>query len=291
MRSYPIGLLWRFAFVLLGRVIPWSALPRLSVVLATVLSPLRYRRKIAHANIRRAIGCSAEEAADLERRAFRNLIRVYLEMPLLYSMTPEKLDRRLTVENPEVLRDRGIEQNGALLLSGHVGNWELLALGAARQAGRSFLIPAKDQRDFGYMKRLRERFGNRTVDLSGGSTRTVLQTISNGGVVALLADQSPGPEDPIINFFGIPTRFFRGPAHMALRYRPEVIVGLARRNKSGEYSVRLQKINYTDLKGPEGEREFLQRYGLILEEAIRSDPASWVWHHRRWKHSPGVAYE
>ncbi len=285
-------LFWSFSFSILGRVVPWAALPLVSRLIAKLLHPLRFRRDIAVINIRRALDYQANEAAALERHAFRNLMRVYLEMPLLYSMSPEKIDRRLVIENPEVLRDPAISRNGALLLSGHIGNWELLALAAARQAGQTFLIPAKDQRDFGYMKRLRERFGNRTTDLTERSMRTILKTISTGGIVALLSDQSPGQRDPLLPFLGIPTRFFAGPAHMALRYRPEVIVGFAQRKSSGEYSVRLQKIDHGDLKpGVEGERLFLQRYASMLEEAIRSDPASWVWHHRRWKHSPEAFYE
>ena len=213
-------------------------------------------------------------------------------MPFLARRDPEEIDPLMTIDNLDLLTAPEIRRRGGLLLSGHLGNWELLALGAARASNQEFLIPVKQQNDHGFMNRLRERFGNRTTDLSDRSMLQIMRTLADGGMVALLADQSPGPRDPIVSFFGLPTRFFSGPARLALRYRPEVIVGFAERTDAGVYHTTLRTLRYDDLEGgADAEQQFMQRYADILQNAIERNPAAWVWHHRRWKHSPEVSYE
>lgn len=283
--------LWWLAFNVYGRIVPWRAVPLFSRLLFTFLRPFRYRRKVALDNLQAALPERTSDHDLLERRAFMNLLRVYLELPILANASQRRVESLLEVENGDLLRRPATEQRGALLLSGHLGNWELLALGSALHAGRRFLIPVRSQADYGYLRRLRERFGNRTAVTGDRGGFRALQQLAEGEPVAMLADQSPGREDPAVDFFNLDTRFHAGPARLALRFRPEVILGFAERRSDGRYGVRLELLEYGDLMDDQdGHREFTQRYAMKLEEAIRRDPASWVWHHRRWKHSVGVGY-
>jgi len=283
--------LWWFAFNVYGRVVPWRAVPLVSRLLFTILRPFGYRRRVALENLQAALPERTSEHDLLERRAFMNLLRVYLELPILARSSRQRVESLLVIESGELLRRPVTDRNGALLLSGHIGNWELLALGSAIHAGRPFLIPVRPQADFGYLKRLRERFGNRTTVTGDRGGFRALQQLAEGEPVAMLADQSPGPDDPAVPFFNLETRFHPGPARLALRFRPDVVLGFARRRPDGRYGVRLELLAYDDLTDdPGGRHEFTRRYAVKLEEAIRRDPESWVWHHRRWKHSPGVSY-
>ncbi len=283
--------LWWLAFRVYGRIVPWRLVPFLSGTVALLLSIFGVRRKVAHVNLTHALGVSRGEARRLERKAFRHLLRVYFEMPLLNRLSPSRCGEILTVEHLDLLSDPQVSESGALLLSGHLGNWELLALESARASGVPFTIPVKEQRDFGHLSGMRERFGNRSLLLSSRSNREILQTLAGGGVVAMLPDQAPPREDPVVQFFGKPTHFFRGPAYLALKFRPVVITGFCRYRGKGAYTVQLQRLRYEDLgTGAEAERRFIERYAVQLEEAIRTEVSSWVWHHKRWKHSEEVHY-
>lgn len=284
--------LWWLAFNVYGRVVPWRAVPPVSRLLFSLLRPFRYRRRVALGNLQAALPERASEHGVIERRAFMNLLRVYLELPILANASRQRVESLLVIENGELLRRPATDRHGALLLSGHLGNWELLALGSAIHAGRPFLIPVRPQADHGFLKHLRERFGNRTTVTGDRGGFRALQQLAEGAPVAMLADQSPGREDPSVPFFNLDTRFHPGPARLALRSRPDVVLGFAHRRADGRYGVRLELLAYDDLMDdPDGHLEFTRRYAEKLEEAIRRDPESWVWHHRRWKHSPGVSYE
>lgn len=281
---------WRFAFGVVGKFLPTGLLRRTGYVLGTVLFRFGIRRSVALQNIRLAFPeLSPDQVQTLARRALQSLATVYLEIPKLRHLTDAQLRRFLTVENLELLTS--IDERGALLLSGHVGNWELLALGAAWQSGHPFAIVVKGQKDFGELNRTRTSRGNTTIPLH----RSALQSsriLAAGGVVAMLADQSAPEREPLVELFGIPTRAYTAPAKLALRYRPRVIVGFALREADRNSRVSLQQLEYDDLEDtPEGVLEFTQRYLNMLESAVREHPEQWVWGHRRWKNSPGVRYD
>lgn len=250
---------------------------------------LGFRRSIALQNLSMAFPeRSPSEHAELARRSLQSLGTVYLEIPRLRSLSDSALRSALRVDNLELLTS--IDSRGALLLSGHVGNWELLAMGAAFQSGRSFAIVVKGQRDFGELELTRKRRGNTTIPMHLSALQSS-RILGKGGVVAMLVDQSAPEREPLVNLFGIPTRVYSAPAKLALRYRPRVIVGFAVRESGGEYRTRLQELHYDDLEDtPEGATAFTQRYTSMLESVVREHPEQWVWHHKRWKNSPGVRY-
>lgn len=258
-------------------------------ILGSILFCFGIRRDVALQNLHLVFSkLSKQEAMRLAKRALQSLAVVYLEIPKLPYLSSTRLHRVLDVENIDLLTS--IDTRGALLLSGHVGNWELLALGAALQAERSFAIVVKGQKDFGELTRMRTVCGNTTIPLH----RAALQSsriLASGGVVAMLADQSAPEREPLVDLLGIPTRAYTAPAKLALRYRPKVIVGFAIRQPNGNYRAELRELRYDDLEDtPEGVLAFTQRYIDLLEEVVRKHPEQWVWGHRRWKNSPGVQY-
>jgi KDO2-lipid IV(A) lauroyltransferase len=250
---------------------------------------LGVRRSISLYNLRLAFPeRSTRELKRIGRQSWVNLVTVFLEMTTLRYLSDDELRRRITVENLDLLRARG--EGGQLLLSGHFGNWELLAFGAAALAGVPFSIVVTEQKDYGQLTRMRTARGNRLIP-TGRGARQSTSLLRAGGTVAMLADQAATPHDDLVTMFDIPTYSFAAPARMALRFRPDVIVGFALRQASGHYHVRLQQLPHDDLAdNPGGASTLTQRYVALLEEAIREHPEQWVWHHRKWKNTPGVDY-
>lgn len=250
---------------------------------------LGIRRRITEVNLQLAFPAATAAVRErIGRESYNNLITVFLEILTLRHLGRKGIERIMSIENIELLRT--IPPEGAILLSGHFGNWELLAIGAAAISGVPFSVVIKEQKDGGEMERTRRYLGNRLIP-TGRGARESAALLKQGGVLAMLADQAAAVDDPRVQLLGISTPFYMSAARLALRFRTRIIVGYAERQSDGRYKVILEEIRHDDLPDTiEGARLLTERYARTLEAAIARHPEQWVWQHRRWKHLPDVEY-
>ena len=188
-----------------------------------------------------------------------------------------------------LINDYQKKGKGIILLSGHYGNWELLAYCAGLFSGVPALIvvhPLKNPVIDKLLNRYRTRKGNQVVPMDNAA-KAIVTTIRKGGVIALLADQSATyDKDIFVDFFGRPAATNEAPASLALRFDIPVLYAFSERQEDGTYWVNLKELKHDDLQNsPEDIREFTKRHVKALEEQIRKIPGQWAWQHRRWKHS------
>ncbi len=247
------------------------------------------RRSITMRNLTIAFPAATRaERRRIARASYVNLITVFLEMLVLRHMSRAAMARAITIDNLDLLRGTGA--NGALLLSAHFGNWELLALAAGALSGVPFAIVVKEQRDHGQLNRMRTSHGNSVIPTARAARETAA-LLRRGGLVAMLADQAAADDEPVVRLFGVPTHTFSAPARFALRFRPRVVTAFAARTKNGTYHAVIRELVYDDLEDtPDGVRELAQRYVALLEAETLAHPDQWAWQHRKWKSSPGVRY-
>jgi KDO2-lipid IV(A) lauroyltransferase len=272
-----------------GRILPFGACRAIAGPIAWGAWRLGLRRRITEINLRLAFpDLDDRELERIARASYRSLITVSLEILTLRYLGRRGIERILSVENIELLET--IPSEGAILLSGHYGNWELLALGAAALSNVPFTVIVTEQKDGGELERTRTALGNRLIP-TGRGARESAALLKKGGVLALLADQAAAVDDPRVNLMGIPTPFHVSAARLALRFRTRIIAGYAERQSDGRYRVMLEEIPHDDLPDtPEGARLLTERYARTLEAAIARHPEQWVWQHRRWKHQEGIRY-
>jgi Kdo2-lipid IVA lauroyltransferase/acyltransferase len=281
--------LWRVVFGVVGKLLPFNACHHIARPLGWLAWGMGLRRRVIRKNLALAFpDYSSKEIERIGRGSLVNVITIGLELLTLRHLSSQQLQTAISVENIELLQSLG--ERGGLLLSGHIGNWELLAFGAAALSGIPFSIIIKNQKDFGELTRTRMARGNKLIPTHRGA-REAATLLRRGGVVAMLADQAATPEDDPTMMFGIPTYSYSAPARLALRFRPRVILGFAQRKDDGSYHVRLEELPHEDLPdSPEGSRAFTQRYVERLESTIRRHPEQWLWGHRKWKNTQGVEY-
>jgi KDO2-lipid IV(A) lauroyltransferase len=177
-----------------------------------------------------------------------------------------------------------------VVLSGHYGNWELIAFGMAYLAKIPFTIIVQKQNNIfvdAIINKHRCWFGNRVVPM-GLSVREIIKTLHDGGIVAIAPDQSGDKDHGIyIEFFGSVVATHQGPAVFALRSGAPLLMGFMLRQPDGTYEVILEEIPTKDLIGHSDEniRELTRRHLRKLEQHIRQHPDHWLWMHRRWKHT------
>lgn len=254
-----------------------------------VYRTLKYRKSVTLGNLARAFPAMSEDQREqLARRAYENIATTLME--LLYFRRLEDADIRRTVRfpNADLLLRRMRERKGVVILTAHIGSWEMIPPALRVIAGVNCVAMYKPQtnrlidRD---IYALRTRFGSRLVSMGAGA-REVFRLLSEGEAVVVAADQSAPKESIRRKFFGTDVPVFQGPAVFCLKTGAAMIALYAVRQSDGTYEILCNEITTGDLSyGEEAVKELTQRHLLETERVIRAYPDQWMWMHRRWKHA------
>jgi Kdo2-lipid IVA lauroyltransferase/acyltransferase len=274
------------------RLMPEAAVSSLGAALGRLAGGLlRVRRKVVEGNLRLAF--PDRDDGWIRRTAaasYGHLGREGAALLRMGKLGSRAVWERTEVEGIEHLREPLSRDQGVILLTGHLGNWEI---GGAAMAVREIPIdvvakrqnnPLVDAR----LNRTRERLGMRVIDRDGG-TKHILRSLSGGRVVALVADQNVRHAGVFVEFFGRPASTARGPALLAQRTGAAVVFASAIRlpGRRARYRVRLQPLEAPGAGDADTRaRGLLRRYLAALETDIRLAPEQYLWAHKRWKTQP-----
>lgn len=252
------------------------------------------RKSLTLRQIRRAFPEKTEsDISAIALESYRSFTTTMLEMLWFPNFTKEDLLRNLRFENPELIRQAIRQGKGLILLSGHIGNWELLAF-AWREYFDFPLLgiihTQHNQRVAELVDNLRKLHGNRLADMKTG-LREVLRTLRNREAIILLTDQSAPKEAFFVPFLGRPAATYEGAAYFALRTGAPMLMLLAIRRPDGGYTVHAEEVSAgeTGAATPEAMFALTAKHVAILEKYVREYPGQWLWQHRRWKHDPEEA--
>lgn len=175
--------------------------------------------------------------------------------------------------------------SGSIIVTGHVGNWEVAGAYLAA-AGLRMAAVVKRQRNPAFNERMLEtRRGSGVEPIYMQDARTrIPEALREGKTVALVADQDAGERGVFVPFLGREASTFRGPARLALSQDVPLFFGAAVRKGAG-YGWVLDEIPRPS-PGEDAEREFTRCWVERLEAQVRLRPEQYFWFHRRWKTRP-----
>lgn len=247
----------------------------------------------------RHLGQAFPEKSEAERQAiarqmFVNLGRSAMELTAIRSYD-DRLPSYMEIQGRPVLDAAVARGRGIVFVTGHLGNWELMARLVAR-IGRPVSAVAKrggDARLMGLIERWRLEGGVTTLWREDPSTaRALLKVFKENKVLGILVDQDTSVQGIWVPFFGRPAYTPRAPADLALRSGAPVLVGTSHRKGPGPgdgFAFEVTEVAY-DPKPADREGEVHRLTAAcqaVMEDAIRRHPADWVWMHERWKTQPG----
>lgn len=236
------------------------------------------------------------EVERVAREAYASLGRTSVEAAVLPRYGPaEVLELFEGVEGWPLVEAALAKGNGLLLVTGHLGNWEL---GGAYLAARGVPVDAVARHMAnpyvdGYITRARHRLGMRVVH-DERAVREVPRAVRGNRAVAMLVDQGAvGLASTWVKFFGRWAKTPRGPATFALRLGAPIIFGAAIRQPDGRYRLHLEAISTESTGDRDADIDrIVASYTATLERWVRRYPGQYFWHHRRWKHQrPGTPRE
>ncbi|MEX2111043.1 MAG: lysophospholipid acyltransferase family protein [Gemmatimonadaceae bacterium] len=253
--------------------------------------PLGIRKHVVERQIAAAFPkLSPQEVANLARESYEHLGRSSIETALLGSIGRDGLQALVeTVEGWELIAEVMARGKGAVMVTGHIGNWELAgAYVAARGVpldaiARRMANPLFDT----WLNHTREEMGMTIVHDSEAVRRTP-RSLRAGRAVAFVADQGVlGLASTFVPFFGRPAKTPRGAAVFALRFDVPVLFVVALRKPNGRYRIVVERVDIAETGDKDKDVDaIVARYTQLLEKWVRIVPAQYFWHHRRWKRQP-----
>ena len=256
-----------------------------------VYTAMRRRRRIALSNLGRAYPELPEaERRRLARRAAQHLGMSLVELPRLLTAPLDETLGRIRLDGIEHL-DAAMQAHGrALVLTAHLGNWEILcAAHRLTEYGLSVVVRPLDARWLDAVAvKLRRRTGVDVID-KRGALRPVLEALRRGRMVGILMDQNAARREGVfVEFFGHPASTSRSLALLAVRTGAPVIPIFARRAAGTGHTVVIRPaLPAPTSNDPEAAVvELTARCTAEIERAIRQAPEQWLWSHDRWRTRP-----
>ena len=252
---------------------------------------LRSQRTLTLDNLRYAFGDGVVTPRQLRRIArgvFVNLGENVMEWLKLPRLSVSDLKRLIVCEGSENLRQVLTKGQGAIVVSGHFGNWELMPM-YVKSLGFEGGVLARRLRYPEYesfLMTMRNQKGIPTI--TRGSLKDVAKLLRNNQVVGMMPDQDIDSLDGVfVEFFGHPTYTPVGPAALSLMTGAAILPCFIIRDGG-----RFRFVIEPPLSAPKTSdraaalKELTQAWSSVLESYIRRHPDHWVWMHRRWKTKP-----
>lgn len=276
-----------YAYVAFSLVARW--LPeRLAYGLAHAAGNLQARRARGkdtqvERNLARITGLpiGSDELHAVVRESCRSYARYWLET---FRAVREKADFFLERVHPtgkEHLDDQ-LAKGGAVVLIGHLGNWDAAGAWAGAVGWRVHTVAEtlKPKRMFDFFVEHRARLGLVIYAAQPGVTTRLIEAVEAGALVPILGDRDLKGTGVEVDFFGEPATFPRGPAAVAMRTRvPVIFAGIrGRQMEDGRWGWAIDINPPIDLP-PEDDPDAVDKLTRIaigeLEDFIRAHPAEW----------------
>jgi len=235
---------------------------------------------------------SESEASDIVQQLFRNCGLLAVEMACL-SKIYRQIQNYVRVDESDltVLKNELLKNRGAVIVSAHIGNWELLAQRmVAADIPSSVLARMNPNPYLGkWIVEQRQRSGLEVIDRQDPkAARKVFAALKKNRIVGFLIDQDTKVKSDFVPFFGRQASTPRGAAQFALRNDTPTFFMYSCREVKG-HRIKVQPVSlkpYFTMPREDGIRALTGDLTVLIENAVREHPDQWMWFHERWKTQP-----
>ncbi len=218
---------------------------------------------------------------QIARRAFANFGRSLFEAVKIYYGLGwpilEAVEFR-GLENYRKAREKG---KGVIFVTGHCGNWEVLALSFGARIDRLAVVGNFQRSAYvsGLLQKLRRNFGNRIIHKEG-AVREIISAVRRQENVGILVDQSVQPSEGVVmDFLGRGAWIATIPARIAEKTGVPLMPTFIHR-EGGRHVVTFHPqldFHHGDIV------EMTREISRSIENQIVQHPDEWLWVYRRWK--------
>jgi KDO2-lipid IV(A) lauroyltransferase len=281
-----------FKFILfLTRILPLKLTYALCSFIVFVGSRFNWKRKkIALNNLKIVFPKKTEkERRSLFRESLRSLLKGIFEMAYIFNgkYSAREISELASASGLEQLDNLKKRRQGALLYSGHFGNFPLMIIWLAIK-GYPVAIIYKEAKNFpdDFYGNIFRKFNVTPLKykLDAALTVTIIRALKEKKIVLIMNDQSY-PGGVYVNFFGKSVPSAAGPAILAKRVGIPIIPAYICRDKDNHNKITILP------EIPLQEENDLEKFVLVntqifidwIAEILLKHPTEWLWLHNRWK--------
>ena len=220
----------------------------------------------------------------LTKKVFRNYSRYLVDYGRFRSLDKETLFKEVTtIDGTEHVTEALEGGKGLILLTAHLGNWELGAVFFGRQDLKINVLTVRDTEvAIDEIRELYRDWHNINTIVLGDSPFAVLEVtgaLERGEVVAMLVDrpvdEAHGEVGIEVDFFGKQWKMPAGPMALAKITGAPIMPAFTVTEEGGRYRAVAEELIYVDPGDDEGERKAAKKVVAVFEDYIRKYPDQW----------------
>ena len=228
---------------------------------------------------------SNRQLGKISRMVFRNFAKYLVDFFRFEKLNRQYIDKNIKLENLHYFDEALAKGKGVVVLTAHLGNWELGGVVIA-QLGYPFWVvalPHKNKKVNDFFDTQRNKKGVKVIAM-GKAVRSCITEIRKNHMVALVGDRDFTEKGIIIDFFGRPTHFPEGPAALSLLTGASIVPGFMLRNPDNSFTLRIEKpIAFTSTGNKAQDlADLIGVYRNIFQDYIRKYPEQWYVFRRFW---------
>ena len=258
--------------------------------IAQLISDVRYLfafrdRRAVTENLRHLFRTHSE-IKKIRRRVFRNFAKYLVDFLRFKTIDKSYLDKNVTIENLHYIDDALKQGKGVIVITAHLGNWELggaiLAILGYNIWGVALTHASKKVDTFFNTQRTSK--GMHVIPL-GKAVRKCLQALSLNHILALVGDRDFSKNGSRVQFFGKPTLFPEGPARLALATGALIIPGFTIKREDDTFCLHFEKPLVLTSQHNNSIPLIISEYKTIYERFIKAYPDQWYMFRKFWMES------
>ncbi len=286
--------MFNYIFYRIGQFISLFSPLKVAYKIAISFSDLHYLfarrdRRIAKENLKVIFPeKSGREIRKIRIKMFRNFAKYLVDFFRFSKLDKDYIKKNIKIENIHYIDEVLSKGKGVIIVSAHLGNWELGGVVIALLGYPFWIValPHKYKKIDDFFNHQRESKGVKVIPL-GKAVRQSLDILKGNKILALAGDRDFSEKGIVLDFFGKPTIFPQGPAALSLKTDATIIPGFMVRNENDSFTLRFERpLNFASTGDRNNDLiELTTQFKNIFEDYIRKYPDQWYVFRRFWKNS------
>ena len=278
-----------YPLLLLISILPFRILYILSdVIYFLVYRVIGYRKKVVRSNLALALPhLSDEERLIVEKKSYKHLCDMFLEMIKTMTISKKEMDKRFTYKNLDEYKNLEKEGKSIALMLAHYASYEWVVSMNSKVSFKGYGIYKKVNNKYfdSLVRRIRSKFDAELISIDKTS-EVIASNYANNikSTYGFASDQSPQLRGITHwhKFMGIEVPVYVGGELLSKKFDMNMMFLKVSKVKRGFYEAEFELLS-TDVKSVPN-FELMNTFLEKVEQQILEAPEYYLWTHRRWKH-------
>jgi len=282
--KYFFEFLFSIFFFLFFKIIGPKLSSKVSGKIFEIIGPFFRSKKVIYNNIKRALPeIDENNLKNIENSMWNNYGRIFAEYIFLKDFRYGKLTSNVQIEGQEILNDIKENNKQVIFISGHLSNFELMAMFIEKSGINLSAIYRPLNNIFlnGIMENIRKRYICKNQIKKGlAGLKNLIKLKKKNYSTALMIDQrvSEGILSPLFNEKALTTTI---PAQLVKKFNIPIVPVYIERIDGLKFKITINQPLY--FPQDTSQQQITDNLNQILEKFILSKPENWIWSHNRWK--------